>query len=118
MRYQVIAAMMMVIGWACGRSGDVPLTMVLGESTRAEGAPAPRNVGTQVWLVPVPAGDLMKLAQQPDLWLNTQQRVDVVSLYFLHAYYHTGFECGTPCGPNTYQNLMNAVPVEIGRAHV
>jgi hypothetical protein len=104
------ALLALILACACGRSGDVPLTMVLGESTRAEGAPAPRNVGTQVLLVPVPAGDLIKLAQQPELWPNTQQRVDVVSLYVLHAYYHDGYVCGEHCGPNTYQNLMNAVP--------
>jgi len=61
-------------------------------------------------MVPVPAGDLMKLAQQPELWPRAQKRVDVVSLYFLHGYHHEGFECGKPCGPNTYPNLVQAVP--------
>jgi len=69
-----------------------------------------RNRDTQVWLVPAPAGDLQKLAQQPELWPRTQKRVDVVSLYFLHAYHHEGFVCGDPCGPNTYPNLVKAVP--------
>jgi len=71
---------------------------------------APRNAGTQVWMVPVPAGDMQKLAQHPELWPNASRRLDVFSFYFLAAYHHPGFECGTPCGPNTYPNLVTAVP--------
>lgn len=73
-------------------------------------ASASQNNGTQVWFIPVPAGDMMKLAQQPDAWPQARSRVDVFSLYFIHAYHHEGFVCGNACGPNTYPNLLTAVP--------
>lgn len=78
-----------------------------------KGAPqpgAPRNQGTRVWLVPVPAGDLLRLAKEPALWEKARARVDVLSFYVLSAYDHPGFECGLPCGPNTYPALRDAVP--------
>ncbi len=70
----------------------------------------PRNVGTQVWLVPVPAGDMLKLATNPELWPQARARVDVLSLYQLHAYHDSEFVCGTPCGPNVLRAFLDAVP--------
>jgi hypothetical protein len=70
----------------------------------------PRNQGTRVWLVPVPAGDMLRLAKEPALWEKSRSRVDVFSFYFLHAYHHNGFTCGVPCGPNTYDAFRTVVP--------
>lgn len=70
----------------------------------------PRNVGTQVWLVPVPAGDMLKLATNPEFWPRARARVDVLSLYQLHAYHDPAFVCGKPCGPNVLQAFLDAVP--------
>ncbi len=125
---RVLAVMLVCAAAGCGSEFNLPFSNAnptlpsninIGSSERSgtsadkgekvSGA-GPRNIGTEVWLIPVPAGDLMKLAQRPELWPKAQKRVDVVSLYFLHAYHHEGFECGTPCGPNTYLNLMQAVP--------
>lgn len=106
--YIIIATLCAI---ACGQEGN-PVV-------RSSASPVPeicssirfaRNQGTQVWFVPVPAGDLMKLAQQPELWPKAQGRVDVVSLYFGSVYYHEGYECGLSCGPNTYVALREAVP--------
>jgi hypothetical protein len=70
----------------------------------------PRNHGTRVWLVPVPAGDMLRLAKEPALWEKSRSRVDVFSFYFLHTYHHDGFSCGVPCGPNTYDAFRTVVP--------
>ena len=69
----------------------------------------PRNIGTQVWLVPVPAGDMQQLARRPELWPKASRRVDVFSFYQLHATDYPGFRCGTPCGPNTYEAFHDTV---------
>ncbi len=69
-----------------------------------------RNEGTKVWIIPVPGGDMMRLATDSELWVKAQRRVDVVGIFFLEAYDEPGFVCGEPCGPNTYQALVNAVP--------
>lgn len=92
---------------ACGDGKSNPASATdVGPRTAA----GYRNTGTQVWLVPVPAGDMMRLAEQPESWPTAQQRIDVVSVHVLQAYHHPGFECGVPCGPNTYPNLMQVVP--------
>lgn len=73
----------------------------------------PRNVGTRVWLVPVPAGDMLRLAKEPALWVKARGRVDVFSFYGLHAYDEPGnpdWSCGVPCGPNTYPAFRDVVP--------
>src|SRR5512134_886940 len=71
---------------------------------------SPRNVGTRVWLVPVPAGDMLRMAKEPELWMKARARVDVFSFYELHAVSQPGWECGTPCGPNTFEAFRDVIP--------
>lgn len=101
-------------------SGSLPNNLSVGggsgkasaraESSNVASLSGPRNVGTQVWLVPVPAGDMLKLATNPELWPRARARVDVLSLYQLHAYHDPAFVCGKPCGPNVLQAFLDAVP--------
>lgn len=106
-------------------SSPIPSSFALGDKSspgvHAQAEPPPagvpgvppaggRNRGTQVWLVPAPAGDMMELSRHPELWPEAQKRVDVFSFYSIEAYDHPGFVCGTPCGPNTHQALLAAVP--------
>lgn len=117
-KYGLIAAIAVSI--ACGSEFNMPISLPnpVGVSSTEElstpvsemPSPGMRNEGTQVWIVPVPAGDMMKLAQQPDLWPRAASRTDVVSLYGGSAYHHPGYECSSHCGPNSYQALVNAVP--------
>jgi hypothetical protein len=108
-----------------GENITMPSSVGVGETLHASDAatspPAPtgvpetppagaRNRGTEVWFVPVPAGDMMRLAKEPELWPRAQKRVDVFSFYWLHGYDHPGFECGEPCGPNTYRSFLDVVP--------
>lgn len=70
-----------------------------------------RNEGTKVWFIPVPGGDMVRLAQNPELWPVAQRRVDVVGIFQAQAYHEPGYTgCGFPCGPNHYQALVQAVP--------
>lgn len=76
----------------------------------AQEMPAPKNQGTQVWLVPPPAGDLIRAVQHPELWAKARGRVDVFGFFMIDGYDDPTFQCGNPCGPNTYKALMAAVP--------
>ncbi len=68
------------------------------------------SAGTQVWLAPAPAGDMLELARQPDLWPQVQEQVKVFSFYQRQVSDSTGLLCGPFCGPNTYPDFMEAVP--------
>lgn len=132
MKRLVLLATVM-LAWACGSEFHAPFenanpsaptiqvgpggqTHSSGSTAAPEGIPdAPpagmRNIGTKVWLIPVPGGDLMRLAQNPELWPIAQQRVDVVGIFQAQAYWEPGYTgCGHPCGPNHYQALVQAVP--------
>ncbi|MCC6934598.1 MAG: hypothetical protein IT406_02855 [Candidatus Yanofskybacteria bacterium] len=101
---------------SCGSSWNVaaPSSVAIGQSPRSataspEGAViGSRNRGTQVWMNPPPAGDLIRAVGHPELWAETQKRVDVFAIYFVQAYWHEGYECGNACGPNHYQALRDA----------
>lgn len=123
MRHSTVVALAMCAALGCGSSFSV--SNPLGSSGisvgdhgiahassigRASSVVPPKNAGTQVWMVPPPGGDLINAVQHPELWQSAQDRVDVFSFYFLEAYDHPGFECGVPCGPNTYHALVDAVP--------
>lgn len=99
----------------CGNDIDVTAPSVsLGVGPRT-GIPTTssegRNIGTEVWLAPVPAGDLIQAIQHSELWPEAQKRVDVFAVYGAQAYpFHLeGVDCGKPCGPNTSTALMQAV---------
>ncbi len=73
-------------------------------------AEVPQSSPTQVWLAPVPAGDMIALATHPELWPQARARVDVLEFYQGSAYHDPKFVCGVPCGPNTFPALRDAVP--------
>ncbi|MCC6404954.1 MAG: hypothetical protein IT405_01030 [Candidatus Yanofskybacteria bacterium] len=111
-----IAVALAALAWSCGSSWNVaaPSSVSIGSGTQpatvsADGAAGdPRNRGTQVWMNPPPAGDLIRAVQHPELWTEAQKRVDVFAVYFSQAYWHEGYECGNACGPNGFTVLRDA----------
>lgn len=62
---------------------------------------------TEVWLHPVPQGDMLELFRQPESWARARAQTDVIGFYRAMV---RDSPCGQPCGPNTFENFMNVVP--------
>lgn len=103
----VIVALMCAT--ACGSEFHSPFSVPLGMA-KAAAHSVPRNIGTEVWLVPAPAGNTLEMARQPETWSRARARVDVFGFYAVQAYDHPGFVCGIPCGENNMANLRTVVP--------